>query len=862
MATLTEKQILHVGEGQELTDKQLLHLNEPYFNTEKQYLHDSNEQYKTEKQLLHADEGDATDSEDTASPIIAETNPVPDQVTWPLDNPLHKYATYTYGLTLFILSATEFNTLQQTDIAGGNKWDPTWAIISSAGRYNEPSNNLEFGKSNHAIGRIREFQNVDFFFDNLRMQTIVGMNDRTRSTNAIELSFSIIEPMGMTLLDRIISASSGDTSPIGSKNYMMQPYLLQIDFFGADNIGDITAPIPELRKRIAIRIIEMKIKSTPKGSEYAIRAIPYSHQAFQESQAHTPVGIEVAATTVGQFFSGGDAAGTAAATADMKARAETDAESAKFARLAATRNPNNVVKNATPSPSTVNSFTDAMNAWLKRLVEKDHAIIADEIAFNIDPDIAKSKIYRPISTSPKSKQTITDPKLAAKAAAGETVVSTSDNVNFPINASTSIVDVINLVLRNSEYIKSQIYDPTNKANASFRPDSKVKFYKIIPHMEMLGYDYKRNRYATRTTYNVIPYEYVNTKHPNLPYTSSTKAVKEYQYIYTGKNVNIIDFSVDFDSAFYTSVQVDRANASANNPMPESDDPDAKDATPRVNGTTPTSIAQNSYVYSTGDKGAASTDVSDATDALAANAVKSIYSKSRGDMIQVKLKIVGDPQFIKQDEIYSNPGQSKGISKVNTDGTIAMDNAEVFCRIMFKTPSDMDPSTGLPIDNGEFSDSKFSGVYKILTVDSEFSRGQFVQTLDCIKIFDDVDPKLAAARAARAEEKKQNAQSDIRKLDNAIDKPPDRSNRTDANQTSAETNRLARQQAAAAESVPPENPAESRRFAAVRVPGSTTEIDEIEAAKQEREQINENLRESRRGQTPANSGFDNISMIRF
>jgi hypothetical protein len=71
-----------------------------------------------------------------------------------------------------------------------------------------------------------------------------------------------------------------------------------------------------------------------------------------------------------------------------------------------------------------------------------------------------------------------------------------------------------------------------------------------------------------------------------------------------------------------------------------------------------------------------------------------------------------------------------------DGTIAMDYSEIFCKINFKTPVDMDPTTGLLRKDTVYFESKFSGLYKILTVANEFSRGQFIQTLDAVRIFDD------------------------------------------------------------------------------------------------------------------------------
>ena len=57
------------------------------------------------------------------------------------------------------------------------------------------------------------------------------MNSQTRASNAIEFSFNIIEPYGITLLDRLMEVC--DDKRIGGGNYVNQPYMLEVNFFGS-----------------------------------------------------------------------------------------------------------------------------------------------------------------------------------------------------------------------------------------------------------------------------------------------------------------------------------------------------------------------------------------------------------------------------------------------------------------------------------------------------------------------------------------------------------------------------------------------------------------------------------------------------
>ena len=60
--------------------------------------------------------------------------------------------------------------------------------------------------------------------------------------------------------------------------------------------------------------------------------------------------------------------------------------------------------------------------------------------------------------------------------------------------------------------------------------------------------------------------------------------------------------------------------------------------------------------------------------IAANDLyKSLMSNSRGDMLNIKLKIAGDPEFVKQDDVFYGPGEGAGQS-------IEMDTAEVYIQI--------------------------------------------------------------------------------------------------------------------------------------------------------------------------------------
>jgi hypothetical protein len=225
-------------------------------------------------------------------------------------------------------------------------------------------------------------------------------------------------------------------------------------------------------------------------------------------------------------------------------------------------------------------------------------------------------------------------------------------------------------------------------------------------------------------------------------------VKAYNYIYTGKNIDIIEFALDFDTAFYTTVVVNREKTEAVSAAGDAGNGEASADVQKKQPSHGDRIARATTKPVGNEADVSSTGTDTAKTVLVANAMKSIYSGSRGDMLNVKLKILGDPHFIKQDDVYANPSQSNyaGNKTMIVPGALNMDRGEIFCTINFTTPTDMDDKTGLARNDPRYTSAGFSGYYRVLTVSSEFSRGQFIQTLDCIRTFDQPASTSATQRA--------------------------------------------------------------------------------------------------------------------
>jgi hypothetical protein len=698
---------------------------------------------------------DNTDPGDSITKLqVKNTAPPP----VPKPNPLLELSSYTYGISLHILDEADYKTL----LNNPQSFKVTKNIVSSASRYTDV--------------RRAEFRE-DFYFDNLSMITAMGLGSNTQGTNAITLKFKLIEPYGMSFMNRLLDVSR----TLGIKNYVEQPYLLEINFFGYNDAGEIQK-IPGFSKWIPIKLLTMRIRASSRGSEYDIDAVPYGQLAHMESIQAIRANFEVTASKVGEYFSSSLSFGSGAVTAAVGQQVRNDEERKESEAELKKIRTNNVgpgplsdddadrrfelqenIKNISQAPTVaVSSFPGAYNLWLAQEQSHGYMEIADVIAFDIDSAIASATVAIPAKTS--GSRTGGSTNSATGTGTTNPAADTGNNPEIQskspkrgpdfsrliksVNAGTSINSIINNVIINSSFIRDQLNgaesekknSPITSADSLLKATGagaggSIKWFKIIPKIELLGYDNKRNKYAKKITYYIKTYDHYNNADPRVPKGLPAGAVKEYDYIYTGNNESIIDFDIEFDSLYNILVNVSRSKTEALNT--------AGGANPNkiyvsTESQPPGNFSAPGIVYTSGSHRSLANGGADMSEnQLAAGYAESIYSTTGGQMVNVRLKILGDPDFIKQDEFLFHPGVlGLGYNSQYLPGqgnSLNMDSSEIYAILRFKTPVDIDESTGMLRKDSAYSVSYFSGFYKIVTIENHFGQGKFTQVLDMVRV---------------------------------------------------------------------------------------------------------------------------------
>lgn len=699
---------------------------------------------------------------DGVAPATANTQPMVINVTGfnnvvpptPMENPLHNFESYTYNLSLHLVGIDAFNRM----ISSENplqEYVPQNVLISSAGRYN------------NSLNRNENFTE-DFYFEDLKLKTYINTTTRNRSSNIIECSFTLIEPNGFTLINRLLAAAN-QVNP-GPGTYLQMPYMLQIDFFGQRD-GDIGSysPIAGQTKYLPIRLLNIKTKVSSKGTEYHVDAVPFNHQAFNQINVSLPMATSVTGKKVTDIFGGSTAVATSLFSNFARSR-ERD-ESLPRTRAALdffNDDPNSPeYQNALNKIETaleqrrrslgISGFCDAVNGWFKYIKEQNLAAQISSVSVVFDKEIGDANIIpipATIAATAASSTSVTDNRGTIQTS-GTSSNSAKTSISFDgatinVPAGMTIDKLIDWAVRNSTYIGNQITDPDTKNRIQTSQgipkdlNQPLKWFKIIPRIKILDFDTRQNRYSLDVTFFVKTFT-LSAKHPFAPRGRTPGLVKQYNYIFTGKNKDVLDLAIDFNTLYLVEISANRAknkvtetgvpiqtpgvnpdSGSVQGPVLNTERPVQQQIAP-----VQTAIIAENAMTTSRPGGLTQNSVS------AGDLQRSIMSGAKGDMISVTLKIIGDPHFIKQDDVFFNQNLNNNVGVLTPNGSIYTDGGELYVFLNFESPVDYNETTGIAdVKNSKFRYSEFSGVYKIITVDSIFNKGKFEQSLSLAKLFYD------------------------------------------------------------------------------------------------------------------------------
>ena len=601
----------------------------------------------------------------------------------------------------------------------------------------------------------------DFYIDSVTVETQCVGKGTGAAHLATNLKFTVVEPQGITLLERMYEAVANmePRDAAGKVNYTAATYLMVLRFYGYDESGNIVYPVkggldspantsdPSAVVEKFIPFIIAKVNWTigTKTVSYDFEAAPVGQNIGGGSSRGTiPYDVQLVDSTVGGLLGGnakystGTAPNADPGKATTTSKAASEQERLRAAQAApgsgSTYTPPPPSAAAAPSPKKVitEGLMGAMNDFQQELVQRGTYLIADEYSIEFvgipalasAADISAAKIQLP--NVKKDKRQAPNGQSQTKNPSNfnqDTISVDYENRNFSITAGQQILQVIELVIRNSSYIGKQklvIEGPDGKQQLNQQTTKNVTWFTISMSSERKGFDDNRNDYAYKIKYTVSPFLVKNLDSQYFPTTKFTGVHKSYPFWFTGQNTAVKDYQETLNTMFVSTLSGSGPGTSVTAQLRKKYTSSMSDLV--------------KYVYSP-RSGESSFGAEGKELEPNANAAEILYNPS--DLASAKVRIIGDPAWIMQGSQFKPLTATTVYPAARTgfeaDGSISFDSQDILFEMLWQRPEDYDLSTGVadPYKTQIGPDKKplQSRVYIATKVTSEFKGGSFEQTLD-------------------------------------------------------------------------------------------------------------------------------------
>lgn len=686
---------------------------------------------------------------------------VDDSAASKVPNPLRSYNGVNYILTLGVLSPTEYNNPDTYRSVGSFK---NYVIQSAGGNLNkryqvfdEHAGNVAGNHHNDATET-----HAEYYIDDVELDSIVAPNENTRMTLGTSLAFNVIEPYSM---GNFIQALRGAAYDAGYANYKDAPFCFKIDFAGYNLDGTTNANFLTQPLFVPIKLINMDFSVSGEGSKYAVTAVPMSETGLADDINEISSPVKATGTLCSEVLETNDQSVTGqvnGAISDLeeagalapydryvicfpknridlknvlqKAVQTEDAftsspEDLEIQRQGSLDKPPDMQTSFSPETITIKPPNDTYGI-LKTFAEDTNLMNAIGLSpLNVDTNAAGN-------TSPADPKAATNPETEQVDPAGLAAQPADKARDHQFNQGEQITAIIEKIVLQTDYAAEKSTEGAkNGMNKWFRIDTHVYIDEGPLTEATMG---RRPRVYV---YSVIEYEIdqavtmAGNQAPQNTKGLRALAQKEYNYIYSGKNEDVLNFDLQFNNAYIMTAYSDLGMAAGG--IVGSTDL-AK--TTSSNSGTDSGVTTPVTEKLTNEEGSAGTELVTAVtmpSGYQGNDVRrkiaemfhDKITKMNVDMVTAEMEILGDPYFIPQQTGNYIGAVGNNVAEINGNTMNYLDQS-VFCIVNFRTPFDYQVK-GATMEFPQIVPG-FSGLFQIWAVVNRFAAGKFTQTIKLIR----------------------------------------------------------------------------------------------------------------------------------
>ena len=669
-----------------------------------------------------------------------------------IPNPLRDHNSFNYKITLGVLDAAEYNNPEIYRSTGFKNF-----IVQSSGgtekRY-QVFDETGAGKSEHA----------EYYIDDIEFESLISPNPNTRVTPGATMNFTITEPYSM---GNFIQAVIGSAREAGYSGFNHAPFCIRIDFVGWNLDGQTDANFLLRPMFIPIQIINMDFNVSGKGSVYQVSAVPMSETGLADNINKIKNPVKATGLRLHEVLETNDTSVSAGVNSQIEALEDagtlapydryiicfpkdrasiqnalkskvvqdsaftTTAEEREEQRAGFNLAETNPALRAAFNP-TVITITPPNNIYaiLKTFAEDTNLMNA------IGLSTLNEDTNAPGNSAEADASQVINPETGIVDTASIAAQPADKARDFQFSQGEQITTVIEKLVLQSTYAAERATEgATNGLNKWFKIDTHVYLGESPLTEAQLG------RRPKIYVYSIMPYEVPEAVHISGDRKSSNiqglknSASKVYNYIYSGKNEDVLNFDLTFNQSFLLAATSDFGSTPAAGRDPdagstaltqETGDKGTSAALPTGTGTNDDTPAE----LGTGDIGLRGGGHNNDVRRQIAEIFHDTVTKLPVDMVQAEMEIMGDPYFIPQEtgNYVARRGKSPTITE---DGTMAYMTGPVFANVYFRSPFDYQV-TGATMEMPLVVPG-FSGLFQIWAVTSKFSGGKFTQTLKMIRM---------------------------------------------------------------------------------------------------------------------------------
>ena len=686
----------------------------------------------------------------------------------PLPNDLRDFASYNYIWTLGCLNNYEINFPDKTY----RKRDPSIVILRSGGN-----------AGNGGATAYESKGKVEYYIDNVDINCLITPSEKYKQSNAFQIDFEIMEPYSMGLFLQALQVAA---LRCGHKNYLEAPYVLSVDFKGWNDNG-INVSKPNLRRIFPLSLVNIDFEVNEGGSMYKVKAIPWHEQALADQAQSVKTDVTIVGKNVQELLQSGGKS-----LAEVLNNREQEKKKAKEVitpneyviifpkgRTSADENLLGETEDdvgATADPNKEAGGERELSEEKKRelyesITGENNAQVPEdfdaELSKLLGTVVKRSAIGESIRDFAEKKENLNDigksnlvssyldggqqpfgrPKFVESEKTKGTFergkVQISDNGRaLTFKSGTTIQEIIEEVVILSDY---------GRKVAEAEPDQfgMIPWFKIQPSVYLITDEKQMNlsgKYPMVFVYRVVPfkahvsrYAPVTKASPGIEMLKS-QAVKEYDYIYSGKNDDVLKFDLNFNLAFFTSISPFGGKTQSGVKDVEQNKTAGKDENPKTKpiegdssniSTSGSPTLQEKPKQGTGGTGG--TNGLNSTPTSIARDFNDALVNSDVDLITASMTIMGDPYYIADSGMGNYSAGTTPIINITEDGTMDYQSSEVDVLVNFRTPLDISQTGGYDFPRlGISPTGAFSGLYQVYMVRNSFSEGVFSQDLKMIR----------------------------------------------------------------------------------------------------------------------------------